>query len=25
LPLYETADLLAKAGVPRWLKEPEEG
>jgi septum formation protein len=25
LPLYETADLLAKAGVPRWLLEPEEG
>jgi septum formation protein len=25
LPLYETAELLAKAGVPRWLKEPEPG
>src|SRR6202167_5475840 len=22
LPLYETADLLAEAGVPRWLSEP---
>jgi septum formation protein len=25
LPLFETADLLAKAGVPRWLTESEAG
>jgi septum formation protein len=25
LPLYETADLLARAGVPRWLNEAEQG
>jgi septum formation protein len=25
LPLYETADLLAKAGVPRWLNEAAQG
>jgi septum formation protein len=25
LPLFETADLLAKAGVPRWLTESEPG
>jgi len=24
LPLYETADLLANAGVPRWLKQAEQ-
>jgi len=25
LPLYETADLLAKAGVPRWQQQAEQG